>query len=668
VPLANNPNWPDLRAYVDFTNPGASPSTTWTDITGYCHRLGDGLLAHIERGRNYERAQTDSGILNLTLDNSKGAFDPENTSSPFYPNVKSTRKIKIEATWLGVTYGLFHGRVEEWPRIWKAAGYWGEVGLTARGIFASLSSVTLQAAWVNAAVLDGAQAIYRLNDPSGSVSAANSSPFQQNYGLIKFTAPTTNASSFTFGSTPGTGNLAGDPTNALDLVPQPIANAAAGYYLEVANAAAGNSELFFPTATAWSFEIWFRIPTTVIPYVGYLMSQSSGNVTSGTAQATIYIDAITHQLIAVFQDGGAGGQVMTVGGIPFDQDWHQVVVTFDPALAGGTLTLYFDGVQPVSGGVAAPTGTIVYIAPPKGQALGTLLDTPSSIGGFGCFPGSLKNAAWYTSALTAAQALQHFHAGQGFVGDDTGARIARILNYAPYALQSLDVGNSILGRMNIENVNVVQAIQDANNTEVGTLIEKVDGYIGFKNRQSRNPTNVDATTMGDQPGQTAYQDDLVMQQDPAYIFTDIVVARDTGITVTTVDTSAELDFFPRTLSLNSKDNTDAQAIYLSQYLLGQYKVGRTRIPVLTIVPSSHPAYFPLALSIDIGTKVGVVRTNTTPGAQPISGDFYVEKITHDIQVGVWKVTYMLSSSTLWDETFILDDSTYGVLDTSRLGF
>jgi hypothetical protein len=159
-----------------------------------------------------------------------------------------------------------------------------------------------------------------------------------------------------------------------------------------------------------------------------------------------------------------------------------------------------------------------------------------------------------------------------------------------------------------------------------------------------------------------------MQQDPAYIFTDIVVARDTGITVTTVDTSAELDFFPRTLSLNSKDNTDAQAIYLSQYLLGQYKVGRTRIPVLTIVPSSHPAYFPLALSIDIGTKVGVVRTNTTPGAQPISGDFYVEKITHDIQVGVWKVTYMLSSSTLWDETFILDDSTYGVLDTSRLGF
>lgn len=664
-----NPNWPDLRIYADFTNPGADPNYTWTDITKWCRRLGSGALMHCERGRNYERAQTDAGVLNFVLDNSTGVFDPTNTGSPYYPNVKPIRKVKVEATWLGVTYKLWWGRVEDWPRLWKASGFWGEITATARGPLSSLSTVTLNSPWLNAAVVDGAKAIYRLNDPSGAVDAANSSSVQQLYAPIMYSPATTVDSKFTFGGTPGSANLAGDPTGSLALSPENVFLGAAGYYLQTADASDDSADLIMPSSGGWSWEGWFAYGARQAGNAGpVIISQIDANPASVDQNVQFSIGFVGSNTTPGAYIIGSSSFAQCDSLVPvLDGLWHHVVLTF--ASNARTLKFYVDNV--VTTNVAA-SAIGSYIAPSVLQQAGMRVSTllPD---GIGAFNGSLKNLAWYDSVLTPAQVADHFAAGGGYTGEDTGARIERLLEYAPYDLilsgasvgaGPKQVGNSILGPAVIEGQNVVQAVQNANDTEIGTVWERGDGYVVFNNRQSRGPST-SVATFGE--AGFPYQEDLNILQDPAEIFTDVIVARNGGITVHQLDTGAELDYFPRTMNISSQDYTDTQAILLSQYQLGRYKVARTRIPTLTLRPSANITLWPQALGREIGDRITVTRNN--PGAPSISEDFYIDKITHDAQTGQWTTTWMLTTAALWDEFYFqLNSATYGVLDTNRLGF
>jgi hypothetical protein len=66
------------------------------------------------RGRGDAWSGVTPGELSVTLDDDDGAFDPENASSPFYPNVKLTRKLAVTATYNGVTYGLGCGYTDSY--------------------------------------------------------------------------------------------------------------------------------------------------------------------------------------------------------------------------------------------------------------------------------------------------------------------------------------------------------------------------------------------------------------------------------------------------------------------------------------------------------------------------------------------------------------------------
>lgn len=91
---------PDLKVEVAFQNsPFTSlddPSLVWTDISSYVELAGG---ISIQRRRATELDEPSPGTLSLSLDNSQGHFTRLNTGSPFYPNVKANRLIRVRAFW-----------------------------------------------------------------------------------------------------------------------------------------------------------------------------------------------------------------------------------------------------------------------------------------------------------------------------------------------------------------------------------------------------------------------------------------------------------------------------------------------------------------------------------------------------------------------------------------
>jgi hypothetical protein len=89
-------------------------------------------------GRQYERGTIEGGTATVTFNDPNRKYDPSNTSSPFWPNVKKNRKIRITCTFGGSTYQLFKGFIERWPPVWDVPRY-TEITITAGDGFKPLN-------------------------------------------------------------------------------------------------------------------------------------------------------------------------------------------------------------------------------------------------------------------------------------------------------------------------------------------------------------------------------------------------------------------------------------------------------------------------------------------------------------------------------------------------
>lgn len=83
----------------------------WTDITDDVQSLS------IRRGRSREFSDIETGTMSLVLDNSTGDYDPTNLSGRFVvggvTQVKPLKQIRVTAIWLGISYYLYRGYVED---------------------------------------------------------------------------------------------------------------------------------------------------------------------------------------------------------------------------------------------------------------------------------------------------------------------------------------------------------------------------------------------------------------------------------------------------------------------------------------------------------------------------------------------------------------------------
>jgi hypothetical protein len=287
-------------------------------------------------------------------------------------------------------------------------------------------------------------------------------------------------------------------------------------------------------------------------------------------------------------------------------------------------------------------------------------------------------AAWNQAGpvpTTSRFTVQYSAGATAFAGGLSGTRFGRILTYAgvPSGAQNLDAGVSALsGATTIAGQTALQALQDVTAWESGGMFVDGSGQVTFKQRTAHyNQTST--ATFGENTGELHYQEDITFDYDPTYLYNEVTVTRNGGITAFASDAVSITEYLPHAPSpIATGIADDNEATAEAEYLVDRYSQPQWRVQSMTLIPSADTtgALWPVCLGLTQGQTVTVNR-RVGGVLGPMSGVYVVDKITHSVVNGppaTWTTTVQLSPADVnfyWE----LEDTTYGVLDsTTRLAF
>ncbi len=258
-----------------------------------------------------------------------------------------------------------------------------------------------------------------------------------------------------------------------------------------------------------------------------------------------------------------------------------------------------------------------------------------------------------------------------FSGDDTGARISRVLNRAEVnfpASRNIEAGSSTLGDTTFGD-NALAYLQNCARSEAGYLFVTSDGVLTFRNRTSALNTQADLTITDDPSG------DLPYRRISLRSTSDLLYTRVTGQSETTsnalesVDTAAGNEFNVRTLPLGTLftvDDNQTQNIldyYQQRFSAVEERFGAAEFATNTLTVDQVTAL----CALDLTSVVNVRRAPLAVGTD-IEKLSIVDGIRHDITArGGWR-TEMSFANADTRSFLVLDDANYGTLDANRLAF
>jgi hypothetical protein len=89
----------------------------------------------ITRGRSVQQDQYQAGTATIRVYDPNSYFSPQNTSSPYYPNVVPLRKLRVSATADGITHWLFSGYTTDYKYSYDQAENMGYVDIQCTDAF-----------------------------------------------------------------------------------------------------------------------------------------------------------------------------------------------------------------------------------------------------------------------------------------------------------------------------------------------------------------------------------------------------------------------------------------------------------------------------------------------------------------------------------------------------
>jgi hypothetical protein len=118
-----------------WTTDPLDPNPVWVDADPYLREFTT------KRGRSYEYSRMEAGNGSYVLNNRDRRFEPDYASSPYYPNVVPTRRMRIRATHDQVIYPLFQGFTEGFPQDYPGTGMDATVRQSATDWFYPLNTL-----------------------------------------------------------------------------------------------------------------------------------------------------------------------------------------------------------------------------------------------------------------------------------------------------------------------------------------------------------------------------------------------------------------------------------------------------------------------------------------------------------------------------------------------
>lgn len=82
-------------------------SSAWVTVAS-----GDVLETYINRGLRQYDILNQAGVASIKFNNYSGTYDPDNSSSTYFPNLKAGLLMRIQATWSSTAYTLYQGYLE----------------------------------------------------------------------------------------------------------------------------------------------------------------------------------------------------------------------------------------------------------------------------------------------------------------------------------------------------------------------------------------------------------------------------------------------------------------------------------------------------------------------------------------------------------------------------
>lgn len=587
-----------------YTTPAAS--RTWTDVSSYVE--WDKSL-QIDFGRRDERTVADANKLTLTLNNSDGRFTAGRSGSPYYPNVRIGRPIRVTVTPpSGSAQVRFFGFVDEWPTEWPGGSPgFALARITASSRMARLGfDAALRSIVEEEFLIDGPIAYYTLGEPAGSTSAADSSG-----------NATTAVAMVATGSGGGTnvvfGSAIGPGTDGL-----------------TAAQFANNGKFLLGGVSSGG----------VHPSKAKTIEAFVTTAGSGTARGAVFelsnLDASVSGYIGVRVDGLAVCQSSpsaVVGTTAInDGNLHHLAMTDD----GTTIRLYVDGVLDNSGASSGITSAGVYFS--VGYHGPNVV--PDSL--FNVWNGVVAHAAFYPTALSAARIAAHAAAGSlGFAGELSGARITRYAGYAdiPAAEVTADTGVATLLHFDCTGKTALECMRIVEASENGILFDAPSGALRFIDRDARYgvaaTATLDASTQVIEP-------DYLPKLDRSTLVNDAVVNSVGALSSGYASDQTSRDDYGRvTSSVESATDSQDDLQQRAAYTVARYKDPASRAPSLTVnLAQSDTTSVNNVYLLDPSKRVDV--TNLPSQAATSSAQYYVEGWTETIKNDDWRITLNVS--------------------------
>lgn len=533
----------------------------------------------------------------------------------------------------GITYPLFAGFIERWPTTWTDAGSRGIVSPSAVDAFGLLSQRKLRDPLTEEIYSRNPRFLYTLGDPQGVSSFADSTG---NNGPAAINVSRYGAGSLVSGtSITATDTVNGVYTGSSETVvtvnnqfPGTNLTAAASF---IALSTAGITGPANPQS--WTRMVAFRYtgptPTgTNNATIWHSMDNQRANNNPSGSQISVRVSYDGTAEFLMYGPAGPSGPAAftSFGGSVnvIDGNWHLLIFGYSQALnqvlvsQDGSLS---DHVGSLPVGVT-PTGLV-------SDNLGSFVDVTTGNGTIFTFKGDISYVAEFPTYFGDADVTAVYNAWKNsFAGDSSAQRYARILGWAGYkGSSSISTGmTASMGPATSAGSDAMSQLASVVESENGVHYVDGAGQIVFKGRNARYNTLAPAYTFGERTdlGEWPYED-VAFDYDSTHLANLVeVTQKSSGQVFSATDTASQTAYFPRDMSRTIDSTNPLECQDAANYLLSRFKNPVTRISLLRLHPGAKPDLWPICLSLEIGTRIRVMRRPL--GAPAIQLDVFVEHL------------------------------------------